>query len=396
MPGPLDDITILDLSRLLPGGFATALLSDLGAEVWKVEQPGSGDPMRGYEPKLGDASGFTWMIDRNKRSIALNLRDPRGAEAVRRLARHADVVVEGFRPGVADRLGVGYEDLRAVKPSLVYCSISGYGADGPLRDEAGHDINYIGRAGLLSASGIGGTPALPPVQVADVAGGALMAVAGILAALHRVQRTGEGDYVDISMTDGAFSLMALHLGAYVAGGIVPEPGTGMLTGGVPCYAVYECADGKWLTVGALEPPFWREVCAVVERPDLVDTQFDPAAFPTWREIFASRPRDAWLARFAGHDACVGPVNDLEEALADPQLTHREMVVELEHPTLGLVRQLGVPIKLREHPGGVRAPAPALGEATRELLGRAGYDDGEIDRLLAEGVAAVTQPIERIP
>jgi crotonobetainyl-CoA:carnitine CoA-transferase CaiB-like acyl-CoA transferase len=387
MSGPLEGVRILDLTRLLPGAFATALLGDLGAEVLKVEQPGIGDPMRAYQPRIGDSSAFTWIVDRNKRSIALNLRDVRGVEVVRRLARDVDAVIEGFRPGVADRLGIGYDALRAANPALVYCSISGYGADGPLVREAGHDVNYVGRAGVLGSTGIAGEPAIPGVQVGDLGGGSLLAVAGLLAALLRAQRTGEGDHVDISMTDGAFALMAMPLGAHFAEGGVPRAGTELLTGGVPCYAIYTCADGRWITVGALEAPFWEELCAAVERPDLVATQYDPSAFPVWHELFASRPRDAWLALFAGRDACVGPVNDLAEAVADPQLAHRGMVVELEHPELGPVRQVGTPIKLREHPGGIRAPAPALGEATRELLARAGYDADEIEHMLHEGVAA---------
>ena len=219
MSGPLEGIRILDLTRLLPGAFASALLGDLGADVLKVEQPGVGDPMRAYEPRVGDSSAFTWVADRNKRSLALNLRDPRGVEAIHRLARDADALIEGFRPGVADRLGVGYDALRAVNPALVYCSLSGYGAGGPLEREAGHDINYLGRAGVLSVTG-----AVPGVQVGDIAGGSLMAVSGLLAALVHAQRTGEGDHVDISITDAAFALHSIHLGAHFATGAVPGAG----------------------------------------------------------------------------------------------------------------------------------------------------------------------------
>jgi alpha-methylacyl-CoA racemase len=385
--GPLAGVRILDLTRLLPGAFATALLGDLGAEVLKVEQPGIGDPMRAYAPRVGDSSAFTWITDRNKRSIALNLRDPRGVEVVHRLARDVDVVVEGFRPGVADRLGVGYDALRAGNPALVYCSLSGYGADGPLVAEAGHDLNYMGRSGLLSITGVAGETAIPGVQVADLAGGSLMAVAGLLAALLHAERTGEGDHVDISMTDGAFSLLSIHLGAYFADGAVPGAGTELLNGGYPCYNVYACADGRRITVGALEDPFWESVCERVERPDLLATKLDPEAIGTWREVFAGRDRDDWLALFAGHDSCVGPVNDLAEAIADPQIVHRGMVVQTEHPTLGPLSQVASPIKLREHPASIRTPAPVLGEATREVLGGLGYEPAEIERLLEDGVAA---------
>ncbi len=385
MSGPLEGVRVLDLTRLLPGAFATALLGDLGADVIKVEQPGTGDPMRGYAPRVGDSSAFTWIADRNKRSIALNLRDARGVEAVHRLARDVDVVVEGFRPGVCDRLGIGFDALRAVNPALVYCSISGYGADGPLQREAGHDLNYLGRAGVLSVTG-----AIPGIQVADIAGGSLMAVAGLLAALLRAHRTGEGDHVDISITDGAFALLSIHVGAHFSDGRIPGPGTELLNGGSPCYQIYTCADGKQLTVGALETPFWAAVCEVVGRPDLIATQFDPTAVPVWQAIFAARTRDEWMASFAGVDGCVGPVNDMAEAVLDPQLTHRSMVVQTEHPELGPLPQIGVPIKLREHPGGIRTPAPALGQDTRELLAGAGYDDREIEQLLADGVAAAKE------
>jgi crotonobetainyl-CoA:carnitine CoA-transferase CaiB-like acyl-CoA transferase len=376
--GPLEGIRVLDLTRLLPGAFATALLADLGADVLKVEQPGIGDPMRAYAPRVGDSSAFTWIADRNKRSIALNLRDARGVEAIHRLALEADVLIEGFRPGVAERLGVGYDALHALNPKLVYCSLSGYGADGPLALEAGHDLNYLGRAGVLD-----GAP--PRVQIGDLSG-ALMAVSGLLAALVRAERTGEGDHVDISITDAAFALHSIHLGAHFTAGAA----SALLDGGYPCYRIYACADGKRLTVGALEAPFWHRICTLLGRPDLIETQYDPDAVELWAKLFASRSRDEWLALFAGHDTCVGPVNDLGEATADPQLRQREMVVELEHPELGALKQVGLPIKLRERPGSIRTPAPVLGEATRERLEAVGYTEDEIERMLADGVAAAPE------
>jgi crotonobetainyl-CoA:carnitine CoA-transferase CaiB-like acyl-CoA transferase len=390
--GPLAGVRVLDLTRLLPGAFATALLGDLGADVIKVEQPGIGDPMRVYEPRIGDASAFTWVTDRNKRSVALNLRDPRGRDALLRLVAGADVLVEGFRPGVMDRLKLGYDDVSAANPKLVYCSLSGYGADGPHSTEAGHDINYIGRAGLLSHTGVGSHPAIPGVQIADLAGGSLLGVAGLLAALVRAQRTGEGDHVDIAMTDGAFALQALVLGVFFADGKPPGIESELLNGRFPCYALYECSDGRYVTVGALEPPFWRELCEGVGRPDLLETQFDPKALPRWRSLFAQRTRDEWLSLLDARDACIGPVNDLAEAIDDPQLRHRGMVVELEHPTAGPTPQLGTPIKLRNHPASVRTPAPALGDATRAVLGEAGLDGPAIDALIADGVAQGLSPL----
>ncbi len=388
MSGLLDGIRVLDLSRLLPGGFATALLADLGAEVVKVEQPGVGDYMRWMEPRLGNESAASWVIDRGKRSIGVDLKSPRGVEVLRRLARSADAVVESFRPGVVDRLGVGYEALRAENPRLVYCSISGYGQDGPLRNEAGHDLNYIGRAGLLSITGArDGRPAIPGVQIGDLGGGGLLAVAGVLAALVRAGRTGEGEHIDASMTDGAFALLSVHLGEYFATGAVPGPEQMLLNGAYPCYNVYACADGRHLTVGALEPQFFEALCEVVERPELAATRLEPDALPAWRDLFLTRSRDEWLAAFEGTDACVGPVNDMAEAIADPQLRHRGMVVEVEQPALGTVRQVAPPLKLREHRAAIGGLPPGLGEATRAFLGEAGYSGAEIEGLFADGVVA---------
>lgn len=386
-PGPLEGVRVLDLTRLLPGAYATGLLGDLGADVIKLEQPGIGDPMRVYQPQIGEASAFTWIVDRNKRSIAIDLRKPRGVEVLLRLATDADVLVEGFRPGVADRLGVGYEAVSAVNPALVYCSISGFGADGPMSREAGHDINYAGRTGLLSVTGVDGRPAVPGLTVADLAGGSLMGVAGLLAALVHAQRTGEGDHVDVSMTDGTFSLMALMLGAYFVEGREPGIGTELLNGRYPCYNVYACADGRYLTVGPLEEKFWRELCEAVGRTDLIPTQFDPAAISTWRDLFLGRSRDEWLKALEGRDTCVGPLNNLSEAVDDPQLVHRAMVTSQEHPTAGSVRQVGTPIKLRRRHAGLRCPAPALGDSTNAVLAEGGYTPDEIEDLRREGVAA---------
>lgn len=395
MSGPLEGVRILDLTRLLPGSFGTGILADLGAEVVKVEQPGLGDYMRWEEPRIGAESAKSWVTDRNKRSLALNLKDPRGVEALRRLAERADVVIESFRPGVVDRLGVGYESLREGNPALVYVSISGYGQDGPLVRDPGHDLNYTGRAGLLSITGpADGRPTIPGVQIADLGGGALLALVGLLAALVRARGTGEGDRVEVAMTDGAFAWLSIHMGDHFATGEVPSRERMLLNGFHPCYNVYECQDGKFLTVGAIEPQFFSTLCEGVGRPELVETRLDPDAIPVWRELFATRSRDEWLDLLDGKDACVGPVNDFAEAAADPQILHREMVVELEHPTAGTFRQVGVPIKLRNRPGSVRTPAPQLGEGTRDYLADAGYTETEIDALLADGVAAEPGPTGR--
>ena len=390
--GPLEGVRILDLTRLLPGAYGTGLLADLGAEVIKIEAPGEGDYMRWGDPKIGAESGASWVVDRNKSSLSLNLKDPRGVEAFLRLARTAHCVIESFRPGVVDRLGVGYAAVSAVNPAVVYCSISGYGQDGPRVREAGHDINYVGRAGVVSTTGHAEAgPMMPGVQVGDVAGGGLMGIVGLLAALVRARTTGEGDYVDVSMTDGAFSVLSVHLGMYFAGGPEPAPERMLLNGLYPSYAVYRCKDDRWLTVGALEPQFWKQLCEGVGRPDLLDTGFAPGRIGDWRAHFLTRTRDEWLEALAGFDACVGPVNDFGEAMRDPQLLHREMIVQLEHPTEGPTPQIGVPVKLRNRPGSVRTPPPRLGEQTRRYLEEAGYSAAEVETLLAEGVAEEPAP-----
>lgn len=391
MSGPLQGVRVLDLTRLLPGAFATALLGDLGADVIKVEQPGVGDPTRAYEPRLGVSSAYHWVLDRNKRSIALDLRDARGVRVVAELAAGCAVLVESFRPGVADKLGVGYEAMRAVNPALVYCSLSGFGADGPLAGQAAHDINYAGRAGLIGLGGVDGVPAIPGTQPADL-GGSLIGLAGLLAALVAAERSGHGDHVDVALADSAFALLATALAPHFATGAVPGTGSELLTGGYPCYQLYRCADGRMLTVGALESRFWHALCLAVGRPELEPTQFDPAAIPRWRELFAQRTLAAWLELLDGVDACTGPVNDLAQAVADPQLQARAMVVGLADHEGTIRPQLGTAIKLRERPGAIRAAAPALGADTRELLGEAGYDEARIDELLAAGVATVHEQV----
>jgi crotonobetainyl-CoA:carnitine CoA-transferase CaiB-like acyl-CoA transferase len=384
---PLSGYRILDLSRLLPGGFATALLADLGAEVIKIEEPKRGDYMRWGTPRIGERSAHSWITDRNKRSVALNLKHPDGVAAFMALVDRADAVVESFRPGVMDRLGIGYEVLHKRSPGLVVCSLSGYGQDGPLAAVAGHDVNYIGRAGLLSITGTAERPVIPGVQIADLAGGALMSLVGLLAALVRARDTSEGDHVDVSMTDSAFALLSIHLGDHLADGRVPTAEGFALNGRYPCYNVYECADGRWLTVGALEEKFWKALCEEAGASELAATRFDETAVPRWRDLFRCRPRDEWLQRL-GPDTCTGPVNDISEALEDPQLIHRRMMIELEDPEAGPYGQLATPIKMREHPAAITGLAPGLGADTRQYLAEAGFAADEIEGLIESGAAGI--------
>ncbi|MGH2987398.1 MAG: CaiB/BaiF CoA transferase family protein [Solirubrobacterales bacterium] len=405
---PLSDVRVLDLSRLLPGGFASLLLADLGADVIKVEDTGMGDYVRWAPPyygddskqELGTRSALYLSLNRGKRSARIDLKSDAGREAFVRLAAEADVVLESFRPGVLDKLGVGYERLRERNPRIVYCAITGYGLDGPNVARAGHDTNYLALNGLLGLTGAAdGPPVSSAGQVADLGGGGLMAAFGILAALHERERSGEGQLVDISMTDGALSWLAMVAAQFLNDGRVPRRGTEMLNGGVACYLPYECADG-WVSCGALEPKFWQAFCRGVERPDLVEHQFAAPGSPghgAVAEVFRSRTRAAWATFNDHHDCCIEPVLDLDEALESELVRAREMVVEVDQPELGPVRLLGHPVKLSRTPADPTRAAPALGEHTEEVLREAGLTDDDVRKLLESGaVGGLNSTAEQEP
>jgi crotonobetainyl-CoA:carnitine CoA-transferase CaiB-like acyl-CoA transferase len=404
---PLEGIRVLDLSRLLPGGFCSLLLADFGADVVKVEDTGMGDYIRWsppyYEgPHDSAKSALFLSLNRNKRSIRLDLKSDGGRDALLALVREFDVVLESFRPGVLERLGVGYERMREENPGIVYCAISGYGQDGPKRDASGHDMNYLGLIGLLGLTGehgggVGGGPIQSAGQIADLGGGALMAAFGIMAALRErdgsAQRpgSGAGQLVDVSMADGALSWLAMVAAAHFADGTVPRRGDLPLAGSLICYRPYECADG-WVTLGALEPKFWQAWCRGVEREELIAMQFEHPgsdAHAQVQEIFKGRTRAEWEAFARKHDCCLEPVLELDEALSSELVCERGMVVELEQPGAERpVRQLGVPIKLTRTPGEhARLPGPALGEHTEEVLLAAGYSHERVAELLESGAAA---------
>jgi alpha-methylacyl-CoA racemase len=406
---PLEGIKVLDLSRLLPGGFCSLLLADFGADVLKVEDTGMGDYIRLSPPYIDGAddsakSALFLSLNRNKRSIRLDLKSEGGREALLKLVRKYDVVLESFRPGVLDRLGVGYERMREENPGIVYCAISGYGQTGPKREAAGHDMNYLGLIGLLGLTGErGGEPVQAAGQIADLGGGALMAAFGILSALHERDGTparegrpvregsGEGQIVDVSMADGALSWLAMVAGAYFADGNRPQRGELLLAGSVICYRPYECADG-WVSLGALEPKFWQAWCRGVDREDLIEKQFERPGTEAHEEVektFKARSRADWEAFAREHDCCLEPVLELDEALSSDLVHEREMVVEIDQPGAERpVRQLGIPVKLTRTPGEhARLPGPALGEHTEEVLRAAGYSEAEVAELLRTGAAA---------
>ncbi|GAC1392501.1 MAG: CaiB/BaiF CoA-transferase family protein [Ktedonobacteraceae bacterium] len=391
MSQPLSDIRVLDLSRLLPGAYASQMLADFGADVMKVEEPGSGDYGRYMPPHgSGGMSLFFLAINRNKRSTTLNLKSAQGRDIFLRMVRNADVVLESFRPGVLERLGLGYEQLKEINPGIIYCAISGYGQDGPYRLRAGHDLNYAGYAGLLDYNrGPNGEPAMPPTQLGDLAGGSYMAVIGILTALVGRAQTGEGRMIDASMTEGVMSLLPLVTTAYLNTNKVPSPGHSSLDGGLPCYNIYETKDGKHVTLAALEQKFWHTFCTHIGHLELLPFHLPHGpeeraeAMNILRAIFKTKTRDEWVAEFAGIDTCFGPVYSIDEALNDPHTQARGVTVTSGDTNDSFRTLSSFPrisgVEAEQH----HAP-PTLGEHTHEILRSFGYSDAEIAQFKAQG------------
>jgi alpha-methylacyl-CoA racemase len=380
----LAGIRVLDLTRLLPGPFCSLLLADLGADVVKIEEPGSGDYMRWYPPLQDGRSVLFNAINRNKRSVTLNLKADRGRELFKKLAARADVVIEGNRPGVIDRLGAGWQVLHSLNPKLILCSITGFGQTGPYALRAGHDINYMAIAGALALNAEPGRDPHPlGVQVADIGAGAQGAATAILAALVEVSRGGEGRHLDVSMTDGALSWLTTPMAQMREEGGVPRRGDLRLTGRYACYRVYRCADGRFYSVGALEPKFWAELCAAWERPDLVERQYSEAEDQArlQREveaIFAGRTRDDWQRLLGDRDVCCEPVLELDEVAAHPQIAARGLVVETPTGT-----EIAPAVPFLEN--WRRLGPPGLGEHNAEVLAEVGVDARELEELAAAGV-----------
>lgn len=381
MSQALSGLKVLDLTMNLPGPYMTWLLAVMGAEVVKVENPVGGD----YARVLGgipDPPFFT-AVNRNKKSLALNLKHPEGKRLLLKLVDSYDVLVEGFRPGTMERLGLDFDAVSARNPRLIYVSITGYGHHGPYRLRAGHDVNYLSLAGIIGMTGSRqGDLAIPGVQIADLAGGSLMALSGLLAAIIQRERTGRGQFVDASMFDGALSLATMVFGAVQAGLERPEAGRMLLTGRAPCYGLYTTKDGKYMSLGALEFKFWENFCAAVNREDLVGAQFGgPEVIAEVQQIFASRTRDEWVEQLQDADACCEPVLSLEEAANSALVEARNMVTRSNNGS----RFLASPINLSDSSAAEDLPAPALGADTREILKRLGLSDDDLASLATQGV-----------
>jgi len=370
---PLQGIRVLDFTQLLPGPVCTLYLADLGAEVIKIEPPGPGDPVRGST----HYSHMFMLLNRNKRSLQVDLNDAEEQYLVQALAKTADVVVEGFRPGVAERLGIGWKQLSAINPKLVYCSITGYGQDGPLAQNAGHDINYQCLAGTLEQTGsAGGAPAQGNLPVADLAGGALSALGGILAALFAAERSGRGRHVDIAMSDCLLALNLMVSVSWQSSGRVPPRGEDFLSGALACYRSYQTSDQRWLAVGAVEHKFWRAFCEVIARPDLADKghvygEAGMEAAASIAGIIASRDLAYWVDAFSRVDACVTPVLRIDEVAEHPHTRARGILRRDLHPLGGPYIRHACPLRMGDAPWPEPTPAPALGadnEAIRRELG----------------------------
>jgi crotonobetainyl-CoA:carnitine CoA-transferase CaiB-like acyl-CoA transferase len=391
MVGALEGVRILDLSRLVPYQYATLLLADYGAEVIKIEEPGMGDYGRFMPPILKKESAHFVLLNRNKKSMKLNLKKEAGKKILKELARDADVLFETYRPGVMDKLGLGYEVMREINPRLIYCSGTGYGQNGPYRNRPGHDINYIGIAGILGVTGRHtGAPVIPGIPIADMAGGGVFSALGILLALAARERTGKGQYVDISMTDCMLTFSVLPISNYLAKLVNPNNPELGISGASLCYNVYPTKDGKWVSSGNLEEKFWVNFCQALGREDLIKEQF--ATGKRYQELkeeldalFRTKTRDEWLEIMSKYDVCFGPVLEPDEILQDPQLLSRDMVSEMEHPVEGNIKQLGFPVKLSATPGQMKNPPPILGQHTEEILQSLGYTPIEIENFSKEGV-----------
>jgi crotonobetainyl-CoA:carnitine CoA-transferase CaiB-like acyl-CoA transferase len=375
----LEGIKILDLSRLFPGPYCSMILADLGADVLRIED-------RRF---AGEGPGMPTVM-RNKRHMTLNLKHPQGKDIFYRLAREGDVILEGFRPGVTARLGIDYESIKKINEKMIYCSVTGYGQDGPYRNMVGHDVNYLSFGGVLGLNGeAGGDPVIPPIQVADMAAGGMNAALGTMGALIARQRTGRGQYIDISMLDGIVAMLPFPVSLLWGLGQNPRRGDTLLSGRYPCYSVYETREGGFISIGALEPRFWEALCRKLGREDFIPSQYDEGEkreeiFSFLRATFKTKTREEWMEELKDVDVCLGKVLSLEETLGDPQVVSRRMVTDFADPRKGKMRLLSSPLKLSDTPPDIRTAPADFGEHTEEVLGELGFNADQIEELKKSG------------
>jgi crotonobetainyl-CoA:carnitine CoA-transferase CaiB-like acyl-CoA transferase len=403
MAQALEGITVLELSRVSPGAFCTMMLADMGADVLKIDIPPRSERAggSGVSPTEARQAAFSY-VNRNKRSIGVDLKTPEGRHILQQLAATADVLVEGFRPGVMQRLGADYATLSQRNPRLIYCSLSGFGQDGPYRDLPAHDLNYLAMSGVLNLIGTADEPpAIPLNLIADYGGAAMHGVVGILLALYARQQTGRGQHVDIAYLDTTISLLAATplMQDVFADGTIPQRGHGPYTGQYAFYTTYETKDGKLLSVGCSEPWLWENLCQALGRPDFAQycrrhehlhrapNAEEAAVRDALQTIFRQRSRDEWMTFLGDKNVCIGPVNTIAEVFNDPQVRHRQMLLEQHSATAGSIRQVGIALKLSDTPGRVRQLGPTLGQHTTEVLTALGYTEQDIARLRQTGSVA---------
>jgi crotonobetainyl-CoA:carnitine CoA-transferase CaiB-like acyl-CoA transferase len=387
---PLEGFRVLDLSAAFPGSLCSRILADLGAEVLKIENPDGGDASRIHPPIVKKMGVFFHAINRNKKSVTLDVRKPRGREILHMLVERADVLVENTRPGNLGRIGLGYDDLVKINPRIVYCSISGFGQDGPYRDFPIHDINILALSGIMDLIGEKGrAPAVPDTQFGGAAG-AMNAALGILSALLHREKTGKGQYIDVSILDGMIPYMTLSMCQYMHDGKLPRRGETLLGGGCACWNVYRTKDDRYISLGCWERKYWENFCRAVNREDLAREQFSPPPrqdeiIGEVRSIFMTKTRDEWLEALDPRDICYAPVNSLEEAFEHPQIRHRGLWFKGKHPEDGEIPQPGFPLKFNEDQPGWRTPPPGLGEHNRQILDELGIGEGELQELKTAGI-----------
>ena len=399
---PLEGVKVLDLSQRGPGPFCTMMLGDLGAEVTKIEPPAFREGFPSFSTVMFPSQQFSeediereyvfLPSNRHKKSICLNLRYPEGKEIFYKLASRSDIIVESFRPGVTKRLAIDYPTISKLNPKIIYCSITGYGQDGPYQDLPGHDINYIALSGALSLiSTAEGTPVIPLNLLGDYAGGSLYALAAILAALLVREKEGKGSYIDLALVEGVIALMSPIIALFLCHGLIPQRTESLLTGGMPCYNIYQTKDNKYVAIGCIERHFWENLCQALGREDFIPYQFADGdkkreIFTFLQTTFRRKTRDEWFNELKDKQVCISKVYTIDEVCHDPQVVRRELVESAKHPKFGQVKQLGTPLfRLIRAPEKIRSLGSFPGQNTSEILFSLGYSEPEIQSLQKKGI-----------